>query len=181
MLRQIKRGIIKHLIGYDNPKKYWNYRWKLTKATENIQYWSHLFSKVQRLMNIYKCKSILDIGCGPAKLKTLKGYIGLDFSIESLKRSKLKSFILADITNKIPLPDNSIDMIFIRNVLIHIKPEELPKAIQEIIRISKTCIVIAETPSKSTQDHCFRHNYHSLFKDYEGELIFLDSEGNIRN
>ncbi len=44
----------------------------------------------------------------------------------------------------IPLPDNSVDLVFTNGVLIHIAPKDLKLAMSEIVRVSKKYILCSE-------------------------------------
>ena len=130
-----------------------------------------------KLMEDYDCKSILEVGCGKAKIRNLPGYCGLDFSIKALQRSGLKEFILADITKRIPLPDKTFDVVSCGYVLLHIHPDKIEKAIIEMCRVAKKMVLICEPPygTFANQKFSFSHDLKTLFtKHFSGNIIFVN-------
>jgi ubiquinone/menaquinone biosynthesis C-methylase UbiE len=90
------------------------------------------------------CKSILEIGCGTGKNTLLFTQIGaqvkaLDFSEEMIAQARRKSsahnveFTVADITQRWPVEDASIDLISCNLVLEHIS--DLPFVFSEAARV----------------------------------------------
>ena len=67
-------------------------------------------------------------------------------------------------TSDIPLPDNSIDIVFTNGVLIHIHPNNLKQAISEIVRISKKYILCSEYFSHKPCMINYRGQENLLFK-----------------
>ena len=180
MIDFLKRVFVKYVVGYGNPQEYWNMRWGLNLKAE---YWTkhHEQKQLQRITNAmkqHKCTNILEVGCGKAELRRLPGYLGLDFSLEALKKSGLQNFIYADITKKIPLPDKSQDAVLSRFVLLHISSDKIDVAVREISRVAKKCVILYEPWSlkpKHSQPHCFSHNLLGLFKKYfDGTIILLN-------
>ena len=174
-MNKIEKLFLKYIIGYKNPKRYWNWRWKFRNPASQ-PFWNKLHKTISTIMKKQNCHNILEIGCGEAKLRSLPNYKGLDFSEEIMRRNKLKTFIIADITKKIPLKDKSYDASFIIDVLLHIPTDRIEQAVKEICRVTKKCIIITEVPitQQSSQPHCFEHNLPKLFKDFNGEMIFLE-------
>jgi len=175
---KLKRLWLKYIIGYGKPQNYWDSRWrfKLNAEYRTEQTSWELLGVIKELMEKHCCNSILEIGCGRAILRELPNYLGLDFSFEALKQSKLKTFIYADITNKIPLPANSQDAVLSKFVLLHIPPSKIDTAVAEICRVASKLVILKEpygTP-KHEQPHCWRHNLPELFnKHFNGNVTFL--------
>ncbi|MCK4497927.1 class I SAM-dependent methyltransferase [Candidatus Bathyarchaeota archaeon] len=94
-----------------------------------------------------------------------------------MKESNLDTFIYADITKRIPLPDKSQDAVLSRHVLLHIPFSEIENIVKEISRVAKQVVILKEPigiSKKHAQPHCFSHNLPELFKEFfDGELIFL--------
>jgi len=79
----------------------------------------------------------LNIGCGN---KAIDGYIGVD------KFQCIAADYICDIENeKLPFEDNSVDAIIMDNVIEHFS--DIPKVINELIRVSKKgCVIKVITP-----------------------------------
>lgn len=176
----LKRFFLKYIVGYTNPQKYWDMRWKLgLKAEERTEHSTKVqLQEITNVMRQHGCSNILEVGCGKTGLHELPGYLGLDFSLESLRKSGLKQFIYADITEKIPLPDKSQDAVLSRFVLLHIPFDKIDVAVREISRVAKKCVILYEPWSlkvKHSQPHCFSHNLPVLFKKYSDnkKILFL--------
>ena len=72
---------------------------------------------------------VLEIGCGSAELsKYLKGYIGLDIS------PKTSKFIIGD-AQKLPIKDNSVDLILLLDLLEHVDDKA---TMNEVYRVLKS-------------------------------------------
>jgi SAM-dependent methyltransferase len=180
MAEFIKRVFLKYVTRYNNERKYWDMRWKLALKNED---WTDDFKKMiallKRLMSERECRNILEIGCGKANLRELPGYVGLDFSLETIQRSGLKEAVFADVSNHIPLPDKSFDAVFMRYVLLHISPRKIERAASEISRMTRKCIILYEPSYEQgkaqVQPHSFNHNLPEIFQRYfEGSIIFLN-------
>jgi len=65
---------------------------------------------------------------------------------------------------KIPLPDNSVDLVFTNGVLIHIAPEDLKKAMSEIVRVSKKYVFCSEYFSHTPTSIKYHGKEDLLFK-----------------
>lgn len=65
---------------------------------------------------------------------------------------------------EIPLADDSIDLVFTSGVLIHISPEDLPKATDEIVRISSRYVFCCEYFSDTPTEISYRGREGLLFK-----------------
>jgi SAM-dependent methyltransferase len=181
LLEYLKRVYLNLSVGYLNPQKYFDKRWSLGLPVDQ---WSRplleqYYRNLGLLMDVKQCENFLDIGCGLAVLRNLRNYLGVDFSIESLKRSGLNKFVFADVSDGIPfLASKSFDMVFTRYVLLHIPPDRIGGAVREISRLAKKCVVLDEPVFQEgirLKKHNFNHDLQELFKDFDGELIFLQS------
>jgi len=167
MLEKLKKIYLQFIVGYRNPKKYWNERWRIGLNQEKWK--PEDIEKVEieltGVMKRFRCGNILEIGCGKAILKNLNGYTGLDFSLNVLE--SLKEFIFADVGEHIPLPDKSFDATLCMKVLLHVKPDKIENAVKEICRVTKNVIILDEPPYKRNAECCkhnFNHDLTSLFE-----------------
>jgi SAM-dependent methyltransferase len=180
MAQLIKRILLKYAIGYKREQNYWDTRWKLGLSNDNWDERSRreMIALLADIMAKNGCHSFLDVGCGKAVLREVPGYVGVDFSIESIKRSGLKEAIFADITNHIPLPNKSFDAAFSRTVLLHIPPTKIDRAVSEISRVTKKCLILIEpkyVPGMAQEQiRSFNHDYPTIVRRYFDErVIFL--------
>ncbi|MCW3980824.1 MAG: class I SAM-dependent methyltransferase [Candidatus Bathyarchaeota archaeon] len=181
IVERIKKLWLKYVVGYDKPKTYWDSRWKADLSAEKTtgKTAREELETIKRLMKKHSCQDILEIGCGKATLRDLPGYLGLDFSIEALKQSGLDTFVYADVTKRIPLPDKSQDAVLSRYMLLHIPFSEIENAVEEISRVAKNVVILKEpygTSKEHAQPHCFLHNLPELFhKFFDGNVEFLEA------
>lgn len=166
------------MVSYRRPQKYWDFRWKHNLKVETEKEGRRNYVKaVANLMKQHECSNILEVGCGEAYLRDLPNYLGLDFSLEALRKSGLEHFLYADITRKIPLPSKSQDAVLSRAVLMHIPPNKIGVAVKEMCRVAKKVIILFEFYGlniQQTQPHCFTHNLPELFnQNFEGTTLFL--------
>ena len=174
-----KKVYLKRVVTYRDPQAYWNRRWGVSlwrdHGPRTDTDYAAILSHVRTIMATHECDSVLEIGCGKNPMRELPGYIPLDFSAVALRASGLKSYICADITDGIPLPDKSVDAVYCRGVLLHISNDRIGKAVREISRVARKCVILGE-PTTAFVDthHCFWHEPQTLFKDYPGRVVFLD-------
>lgn len=159
---------LKYIIGYGNPKRYWNQRWKLEKPSLGMK---KLELEIFRFMEETWCRNVLDVGCGVGVLRHLPGYLGLDFSLEILKQSGMKYFVYADFAKVIPFPSNSFDCVVAANVLIHVPPDLIENAVAEIARVASKSIFVVHPDNfpmfVQKQPHCFDYDIKKLFSPFE--------------
>jgi SAM-dependent methyltransferase len=182
-VRRSLKGVILTLVtkyGGDS-RRYWDLRWRLGYDVEKgLQVYREPWeTQIAQLMQKHNCESILDIGCGKAWLRNLPGYLGSDLSLEVLKQNGLSCFLVADATQRLPLPSKSFDVSVSCCFLMHQSPEKVLIATSEMKRVTKWLVVLKEltkdelvgdAPLKS---HCFLHDYKGLFKDFDGKMVML--------
>ncbi len=179
-LRQRLKGVILTLVTRhgSNSKRYWNLRWRMGYDVEKgLQaYRERWKNQIAQLMQEHKCESILDVGCGKAWLRHLPGYLGSDISLEVFRKNGLNSFLVADATQKLPLPSKSFDALVSCCFLMHQTPAKVLVASNEMMRVAKRLIVLKELTEDTPiplKYHCFKHDYEQLFKDFDGKLVML--------
>lgn len=168
---------------YNKPQQYWETRWRiypesLSKEAYQVRN-AHDFKVLSLIMKKHGCNSILDVGCGEAFLRSLKGYVGMDFSIGALKRTGLKTFIYGDIADGIAVQPKSFDAVMTRFVLYHMPFDKIEKTVQNIKNIAKKLIILieyeSETPIKESE-HCYRHDLAKMFEDFDGHVEIIKPE-----
>jgi SAM-dependent methyltransferase len=163
------------LKGYDNPQKYWDRRWRLRLPEDYAQ--ASLFTKIRDVVRTYSCQSVLEVGCGLGDFRCLPSYLGMDFSLEVLRRSGLPNFLFADVSKAIPLPDKSFDAVLSNGVLLHIPSVQIEHACVEMMRVSRKLVLIHEPRSAKNvknKPHCFSHDYVALFRE-ASNFVWLEN------
>lgn len=133
---------------------------------------------------------ILEVGANVgAQLNALqkmsfKNLFGIDINRQAIEASKANlkgiDIILASLLN-IPFKDNYFDLVFTSGVLIHISPDDVKKAIQEIVRCSKKYVWgfeyfaedYTEVPYRGKNDLLWKTNFSKLYLDTCPELKLL--------
>jgi len=145
-----------HEIKWTNEKvsRIWNYYAK--NPSYQNQYFSYHSGKgiieyVNKYVKLKKINSFLDFGCGPGYLiehllnflgnKWAGKIYGLDFSKESIEKVTQKFFACSSVVNAIwvnylpsQLENNSIECIFLVEVIEHLNEEYLKAVLNEIYR-----------------------------------------------
>jgi len=119
---------------------YWGDRDSVSGEGSNLEQTKHLRSELINILNQYHIKSILDIPCGDfhwmsrLDLKDVK-YVGGDI-VDSLIDTNRKNYstdqksfkVLDIIEDKLP----TVDIVFVRDCLVHLSDENIKKAFQNI-------------------------------------------------
>ncbi len=171
-----------------NPAKFWNS--KVDWFLSNLPIWEKMEQgKIQELDCICKeiqkvgAKKILEVGCGTGEnLSWVSEHnpqidlVGVDISLGIIKRAKSISsggikYIKGEV-NFLPFKDREFDFVFTRVCLMHIPPDKIKGAIQELKRVSKSLLII-ETVGNFQVDFCFNHSYRKIIRDldYKWELV----------
>ena len=123
---------------------------------DNIESRAELFFEI---INKMRCnpKSIAEIGAGGgANLQALRRLLGKSVELTAVEPNQIaREAIIANhdcdvartiygSAGDIPLADSSVGMVFTSGVLIHIPPEKLGRAMDEIHRVSSRWIVAIE-------------------------------------
>ena len=95
-------------------------------------------------------ESVLDVGCAtcsdyPLYEGKIK-YYGRDITRKFIKRAKQRfPDIDVDYGNilELPFPDNSVDVVYCKDVLEHLPPGSYVKAVSEMKRVAKKAVMIA--------------------------------------
>ena len=123
--------------------------------------------------NLKKDIKILEVGCNRGiQLQILKSqgfkYLwGVEINEKALSIVKEnKDFnIVQAMAQNIPFKDDFFDLVFTNRVLIHIPPNDLPRVIDEIYRVSKKYVWGFEYFSEECQEINYRGNKNKLWKN----------------
>jgi SAM-dependent methyltransferase len=142
-----------------NSQSYWNTRWSLNLRGDGIDWRDSerrkkITTTAGQILEEHGCESVLEIGCGVyVPLRGIANATHLDFSMKALIKSRLDSFICADITKRIPVPDKTFDATYSGCCLMHIPDETLPLACAEIERVTKKVVILAEGGERDLKKH----------------------------
>ena len=137
--------------------------WGITRTELNKEFLSGLGKDI----------SILEVGCNRAnQLLVLKddNYTNL-WGIEinkkaiELARENKSLNLLEGSAQNLPFKDGFFDLVFTSGVLIHISPDDLPKAMDEIYRVAKKYIWCFEYFSEECQEIVYRGHKNRLWKN----------------
>lgn len=154
----------------DNPNAY-NDRYQY----DDINHKKRFKFLADLISNNFEFKTFLDVGCGMGHLMrnlTGKGYAGKGIEISKDALNKYLTDFLPDKVllagaEKIPLPDNSFDMVICLDVMEHLPKFDIKQAISELIRVSKDFIFLTINLDNP-------YEYHpSIFTREKWEKMFL--------
>jgi O-antigen/teichoic acid export membrane protein len=156
---------------YRNIRRYWenrggeryfNEQESREDRTETSRFLAREISRLQG-------DSILEVGCGYGKvLKSLREFTavpltGIDFSFAQLQKAKeyLRGLdgiaLLEGDAQRLPFPDDSFDIVFTSNVILHNPPEKADKIRREIIRVAKKYVVHKEDTDVNFSRYGYNH------------------------
>lgn len=130
---------------------------------------------------------ILEVGCNMGNQLLLlremgfRNLYGLDVQSYALERarSRLNGVCLVQATAfEIPYPDGFFDLVFTAGVLIHIAPDDLPRATAEIYRCTNSYIWGSEYHSPEAREVTYRGHQSLMWKmDYVN--FYLEHFGDL--
>jgi SAM-dependent methyltransferase len=146
-----------------NPNDYWTHIGvtRLYDDKEKRRFELEQQNKINSIISQYGVGSVLEIGCGYgrilAKIKCDK-VEGIDLSEVLLEQCRKENPNIkvgyGDVTKYLSYPDNS---------LLHIKPEDVEKAINEMYRVARKVVFFntyfEEQPTLEMPYWCFLHQY----------------------
>ena len=122
-------------------------------------------------------ESVLEVGANVGiNLRGLRNLLGTDVKIAALEPNPVAvenlraaedldlSHIIEGTCYDIPLPDNSMDLVFTCGVLIHIPPDGLEAAMREINRVAAKYVLCAEYFSHTPVEIPYRDQTGLLWK-----------------
>jgi len=147
-----------------------------TDFISNIALFSKIFSHTNSISSFLELGS--NIGLNLKAIKTLMPKAQLSAieinssAIEELKKIKDITVYHSSILDFIP--NTTYDFVFIKTVLIHINPDELPKAYELLYKSANRYICIAEYYNPTPVQIKYRGHEDKLFKrDFAGEIMEL--------
>lgn len=169
-----------------NPSRHWDDFVDLM-IVEHTQRLPEIYNQEAEFLiqeiSFIKPESVLEIGCGYGRILKLisekleiKKLVGVDFSFKMLNKGKkyLSSkqkidLIFADVTEKLPFDKNEFDLVFSSQVLMEIPPLKVNKAIEEMLRVTKKYLIIAENNNRGPRS--FSHNYKRIIQNQKCQII----------
>jgi SAM-dependent methyltransferase len=127
-------------------------------------------------------RNILEVGCGYGRILKLVGdsfdarLVGIDLSRDQLTR--VRGYVRGrgvdlsqQIISNLAYADETFDIVFSCNVLLHVPPNKLRRALGEMTRVSKRHIVLMEPYKGDNADFrrsfCWDHDYAAYFSKLE--------------
>lgn len=164
------------------------------RVREELKIWSSLFgeewtdqttiNRTDRFVSFYRLlgwldiENILEVGCGKGDnlltLSPLGHYklVGLDaLRYACLKARKYGLEVVVGDCLNMPFCDSSFDLVFTCGVLMHIPPEDMPQAADELWRVSKKYILVIEYYSQNEQAIPWRGYERLLWKRDYGKIF----------
>lgn len=188
----------KHLGGRYLPREYWEQRGVgYAQEVKEARFKEHVtpmhYSVLSRMLEKVKPCVILDVGCGTGRffqlyIKFSEKIVALDISASMLKHARNEAWhlgidvdsICASATH-LPFMDKAVDCAVTAEVLMHVSPANIGKAVGELARISNNSIVLefhiphqdenVSKVKKQLESYNFLHNYPALFKEANMSLI----------
>lgn len=147
------------------------------------------WGKVLKSANIAFPHSALEVGCNIGRnlialrqlIPELHGIEPNEQVVKIAEKNSALSGVDLQVGSAFELPfaDASVDLVFTSGVLIHIAPDDLPRAIKEIHRVSRRYIACIEYFSHELTEVKYRGHDGALFKQDFGKL-YLQSFPDLR-
>lgn len=163
--------------------KFWKGNFGNEYISRNIGNFDKLYKKqygisrsalnAEFLQMLSKDAFILEVGCNVGnQLKTLQkagfsSLFGLEINKKALQtaRKNKELSLVEGSAFDIPFKDIFFDLVFTSGVLIHISPDDLPKAVDEIYRVAKKYIWCFEYFSEKCEEVVYRGHNNRLWKN----------------
>lgn len=168
---------------YENFQElYWDLMADKLHKKRLTRLWDQEFEPILYILDKYKPKSILDVGCGSGRFfqiykdKGINKIVGVDISGRTIKIAKRLhpdvKLIKARIEN-IKFDYKSFDLAISVRTLQHVTKRNIEKAIENLCYSCKMIYLNELTESDGVPERIiiYKHNYKNLFKKYGFELI----------
>lgn len=165
-----------------NPKKYWQERGEIFHK-ENPYHESRYRIQEKKLLEYLsklEFKTVLEVGCGFGRITKLllenfeiDEYHATEYSPNLVEQTKMNVYKFKNINFTAGMIqdleiEKKYDLVLGVEVLMHIKPEEVLKAIQKLVSFSKKHIVNVdwydEPKPKIHARHNFVHDYEKMYQ-----------------
>lgn len=183
MLKKLIRKIVWDLFDGYMPKDFWD-NWADDFIKDPWQTKIHPQHKwLLKKINAYKQASILEVGCGfgrNIKFLIVNGLepsliTGVDISKnmiklakDYIKNHKVKLFVC----NLFNLDTNKkYDFVFTHGVLMHIPEDQIDRATDKLVSLSKKSLVLIEQNYKANNNYTFVHDYKKLLNSRKIDII----------
>ncbi len=151
-------------------------------ALDDSSYNAELAKYISNLATSMKAQSVLEIGCSTGN--DLKGFAedfevhGIDLNDTALDKARTKlgtfNFQKGSITD-LSFEDSSFDLVFTHKVLNYLDDTEIPKAMSEMLRVSKKYIVNFEMYSENEDVIDDKSKYRNMYKRWIGYKVKIIS------
>lgn len=136
--------------------------------------------------------SVLEVGCNLGRnLVALRQMVAevhaVEPNIEVMERARSDARLAGARIQEgtafdLPYADGSIDLVFTCGVLIHIAPEDLPRAVDEVFRVARHYVLCIEyfshepvaVPYRGLKGHLFKRDFGQYYLDRFPALRVLD-------
>ena len=157
---------------------------RFVPGINDIQLEIEHYQRYESVQELVRHKTVLDAACGEGYgsnilAGTAEKVIGLDISDEAVERAKIKygdtanlSFVIGSIV-KLPLEDNSVDIIVSFETIEHVAEELQVGFLREIGRVlKKDGILVMSTPNKEIYSDLYNYKNEFHIKEfYKDEFI----------
>lgn len=182
-MKKLVKKIVWKLTGGYQPKEFWD-NWADDFIKDSWQTKIHPQHKwLLKKINAMKPESILEVGCGFGRnIKFLiengvepSSITGVDISEnmiklakDYIKNHKVKLFVF-DLFN---LDMNKkFDFVFTHGVLMHIPEDQIDRATDKLVSLSKKSLVLIEQNYKANNNYTFVHDYKKLLSSKKIDII----------
>lgn len=160
---------------YD-PHKYWQERGKNYSA--NNPTWdmeSAMLLEQVRILTYLKGRAPRVLEVGPAYGRVYKylkkhGHVidMVDIVDSMIDQCEVETGVRPDKWDGVELPydDTSYDLIISYSVMLHVRPENIRRHVQEMLRVAEEVYIATYLGTESSY-HCFAHDYDSLFEELD--------------
>ena len=133
----------------------------------------------RRLLDGIDATRVLEVGCNVGwnleyltrlGVPNLYGIEPQRYAVERARARRAEWTVLQGTAFELPFRDAWFDLAFTSGVLIHISPDDLPRALDEMYRVSRRWIVAIEYDAPSEQALPYRGHAGALWKRDHGAL-----------
>jgi 2-polyprenyl-3-methyl-5-hydroxy-6-metoxy-1,4-benzoquinol methylase len=165
----------------EGEKAFWDARWQADHVLRPDE--KEKLATILEMMP-EKVEKLLDVGCGTGwMLESLKPRrvwaVGLDFSVQGLKRVKITNGPVAGSGTDLPFQDHSFDLVLCAEVLEHYPNGALEMAVAELSRVSRHYVLVT-VPFEEKRllnmvqcSHCMTEFHSSLHMRSFGEMDLI--------